>query len=252
MDLTSLYVLSIVFIATLIRSAFGFGEALVAVPLLAFCIPLGVAAPLAVLVSITVAAIVVAQDWKKIHLQSTGWLVFSTLFGIPLGLLLLTSSHQRAVKGTLAVIIILFAVYSLFGHKVTGRAPLELQRDHRGWLLASGFLAGVLGGAYGMNGPPLVVYGAMRRWTAPHFRATLQGYFLPASIIGMAGYWLAGLWTPAVTHYYLLSLPVTLLGVFLGRVINHRLHGEAFVKYLYVGLAGIGGLLLVQAVSGRV
>jgi uncharacterized membrane protein YfcA len=252
MNVISLYVLSIVFLATLIRSAFGFGEALVAVPLLAFCIPLGVAAPLAVLVSITVAAIVVAQDWKKIHLQSTGWLVFSTLFGIPLGLLLLTSSHQRAVKGTLAVIIILFAVYSLFGHKATGRAPLELQRDHRGWLLASGFLAGVLGGAYGMNGPPLVVYGAMRRWTAPHFRATLQGYFLPASIIGMGGYWLAGLWTPAVTHYYLLSLPVTLLGVFLGRVINHRLHGEAFVKYLYVGLAGIGGLLLVQAVSGRV
>jgi hypothetical protein len=42
------------------------------------------------------------------------------------------------------------------------------------------------------------------------------------------------------------------LGVFLGRVINHRLRGEAFVKYLYVGLAGIGGLLLVQAVSGRV
>jgi hypothetical protein len=39
------YVLFIVFIATLIRSAFGFGEALIAVPLLAFCIPLGVAPP---------------------------------------------------------------------------------------------------------------------------------------------------------------------------------------------------------------
>ena len=37
------------FIATLIRSAFGFGEALVAVPLLAFRMPLPVAAPLAVL-----------------------------------------------------------------------------------------------------------------------------------------------------------------------------------------------------------
>jgi len=109
----------------------------------------------------------------------------------------------------------------------------------------------VLGGAYGMNGPPLAVYGAMRRWSAQHFRATLQGYFLPASIIGMAGYWLAGLWTPVVTHYYLLSLPVTLLGAFLGRVINHRLHGEAFLKYLYLGLTGIGTLLLVQALTGR-
>jgi uncharacterized membrane protein YfcA len=245
-DATTLRVLFIVFIATLIRSAFGFGEALVAVPLLAFCIPLGVAAPLAVLVSITVAAIVVVQDWKKIHLHSTGWLVFSSLFGVPLGLLLLTSSHQRIVKGALAVIIMTFSAYSLIG-----RAPLELRRDSRGWLLACGFCAGVLGGAYGMNGPPLVVYGAMRRWSAQHFRATLQGYFLPASIIGMGGYWLAGLWTSAVTRYYLLSLPLTLLGVFIGRVINHRMHGEAFLKFIYLGLLSIGALLLVQAIIGR-
>ena len=241
-----MYVLFIVFIATLIRSAFGFGEALIAVPLLTFCIPLGVATPLAVLVSITVAVIVVVQDWKKIHLASTGWLVLSSLFGIPLGLLLLTSSHQRIVKAVLAVIIMTFSAYSL-----TGRTPLELRRDSRLWLLACGFCAGVLGGAYGMNGPPLVIYGAMRRWSAQNFRATLQGYFLPASVIGMGGYWLAGLWTSAVTHYYLRSLPIALLGVFLGRVINNRLRGEVFFKYLYIGLAGIGALLLVQAITGR-
>lgn len=65
MDAATLQVLGVVFLATLIRSAFGFGEALVAVPLLALCIPLKVAAPLAVLVSITIAATVVAQDWRK-------------------------------------------------------------------------------------------------------------------------------------------------------------------------------------------
>jgi uncharacterized protein len=218
----------------------------VAVPLLAICIPIEVATPLAVLVSITIAGLVVVQDWKKIHLRSTAWLVFSTLIGIPFGLLLLTSSHQRLVKASLGVIIIMFSVYSLIG-----RTPLELRHDSRGWLLACGFCAGVLGGAYGMNGPPLVIYGAMRRWSAQHFRATLQGYFLPASIIGMGGYWLAGLWVHAVTHYYLVSLPVTLLAVFLGRVINHRLRGEAFLKYIYVALAAIGALLLFQATAGR-
>jgi uncharacterized protein len=245
-DITTVQVLSIVFVAALIRSAFGFGEALIAVPLLAFCIPLKVAAPLAVLVSITIAAIVVVQDWEKIHLRSTGWLVFSTLIGIPLGLLLLTSSHQRMVKASLAVIIVAFSVYSLIG-----RAPMELRRDSQPWLFVCGFCAGVLGGAYGMNGPPLVIYGSMRRWSAQHFRATLQGYFLPASVIGMVGYWLAGLWIPAVTHYYLLSLPVTVPAVLLGRVINHRLKGEIFLKYVYVGLAGIGALLLIQAITGR-
>lgn len=245
-DFTLLYVLCVILIATVIRSAFGFGEALIAVPLLAFRIPLPVAAPLAVLVSITVAGVVVIQDWRKIHLRSAGWLVVASLLGIPVGLLLLTNSHQRGVKATLAVIIIVFSVYSLIG-----RAPLELKQDSRGWLLACGFCAGILGGAYGMNGPPLVVYGAMRKWSAQHFRATLQGYFLPASLIGMAGYWLAGLWTSTITRYYLLSLPTTFLGVFLGRAINHRLRGETFFKYLYLGLAGIGALLLAQAITGR-
>ena len=98
-----------------------------------------------------------------------------------------------------------------------------------------------------MNGPPLVVYGTMRRWSAPHFRATLQGYFLPASILGMAGYWLTGLWIPAVTHYFLISLPVTLLGVALGRIFNHRMGGGNFLKYIYRCLAVIGMTLLAQA-----
>lgn len=233
-----------VFIATLIRSAFGFGEALVAVPLLAFLMQLQVAAPLAVLVSITVAAIVVAQDWEKIHVRSAAWLIVSTLPGIPLGLLLLTSRHQLFVKAALGAIIALFSIYSLIG-----RAPFELKSDNRAWLVVCGFCAGILGGAYGMNGPPLAIYGSMRRWTAQHFRATLQAYFLPASLLGMAGYLAAGLWTRAVTRLYLVSLPVTLLALFLGRIINRRLSGGGFLKYIYAGLACIGAILLAQAVG---
>src|SRR5690242_8070899 len=231
MEATTLDVLLIVFLATLIRSAFGFGEALIAVPLLALFIPLKVAAPLAVLLSITVAAVIVAQDWRQIHVRSAGWLVASTVFGIPLGLVLLTSAHQQAVKVALAILIMAFAIYSL-----VGRRPPELHSDSRVWLLGCGFCAGVLGGAYGMNAPPLVMYGAMRRWSAQHFRATLQAYFLPASMLGMVGYSLAGLWTSRVTRYYLVSLPVALVAVWLGRVINHRFRGDTFLKYVYIGL----------------
>lgn len=242
---TVLHVLAIIFLATVIRSAFGFGEALVAVPLLSLYIPLEVAAPLAVLVSITVAAVVVVQDSQMIHVRSTVWLVLSTVCGIPLGLLLLTNSHQQIVKAVLGAIIIVFSVYSLIGRR------MELQHDHRGLLLVCGFLAGVLGGAYGMNGPPLAIYGSLRRWSAQHFRATLQGYFLPASVLGMFGYWIAGLWTHAVTHYYLICLPLTLAGVALGRAINHRLRAETFLNYIYIGLIGIGVLVLVQATAAR-
>ena len=61
MNATALHVLIVVFVATLFRSAFGFGEALIAVPLLTLFIDLKVAAPVAVLVSITIAAVVVLR-----------------------------------------------------------------------------------------------------------------------------------------------------------------------------------------------
>ena len=244
LDPTTLQILVVVFVATLFRSAFGFGEALIAVPLLALFLPLKIAAPVAVLVSITIAAVVVAQDWRKIHVRSAGWLVASSLAGIPVGLLLLASGHQQTMKIVLAILIIAFAVYSLVGRK-----PPELKSDSKAWLLGCGFVAGITGGAYGMNGPPLVIYGAMRRWSAQHFRATLQAYFLPASVIGMVGYWVTGLWVAAVTHYYLICLPVLLPAVWLGRVVNHRLHGDNFLKYVYLGLASIGAVLLAESVQ---
>jgi uncharacterized membrane protein YfcA len=240
-DGATLAVLAVIFLATVIRSAFGFGEALIAVPLLALLIPVEVAAPLAVLVSITVAVVIVLEDWHKIHLGSAWRLILSTLFGIPLGLLLLTAVAEPVVKGVLAVVIIAFSAYCL-----VRRTPVTLADDRLAWLF--GFGAGVLGGAYGMNGPPLVIYGTLRRWSAERFRATLQGYFLPASVVGMAGYWLAGLWVPAVTRYYLLSLPVAVAAIVLGRVVNRRLKGNAFLLYVHLGLILIGLALLVQSV----
>lgn len=241
-DWTTLQVLSILFLATFIRSAFGFGEALVSVPLLALLMPVEVAAPVAVLVSITVAAIVVAQDWRQVHFRSAGWLILATLFGTPLGLLLLTAIPAGVVKAILAVVIISFSAYSLLSQN---RA--QLNDDRMAWLF--GFGAGILGGAYGMNGPPLVMYGALRGWSPQHFRATLQGYFLPASLLVMCGYALTGLWTPQVTHYYLLALPLVLLAIFLGRALNQRLEAQAFLRFVHLGLIVISIILLVQAAA---
>jgi uncharacterized membrane protein YfcA len=239
-DGTLLAVLSVLFVATLIRSAFGFGEALIAVPLLALVIPVEVAVPLAALLSITVALVVVVQDWRHIHIGSAWLLIVSTLFGIPLGLLLLTTVPERIVRMVLGGVIISFSAYCLLS-----RRQLELKTDRLAWLF--GFGAGVLGGAYGMNGPPLVVYGALRRWSPQHLRATLQGYFLPASLIGMVGYWRAGLWVPVVTHYYLWSLPVAVVAILGGRMINRRLKGQGFVRYVHLGLIVVGTVLLIQS-----
>jgi len=237
------HVLAVIFFATIVRSTFGFGEALIAVPLLALTIPVEIATPLAVLLSITVAAFIIAQDWRKVHLRSAGWLLAPTFIGIPFGIAILTGVREQIVKAVLGTIIVAFSGYFLLAKR-----PPVLHTENRVWLLSCGFVAGVLGGAYGMNGPPLVLYGAMRRWSPQHFRATLQGYFLPASVVALLGYRWTGVWVPAVTHYYLVSLAVAVPAIVIGRVLNHRLRQESFIAYIHAGLVCIGLVLLVQAI----
>ena len=242
MDLMTFYILAIIIFATLFRSTFGFGESLIAVPLLILLIPIEIAVPFSVLISILIAAVVVIQDRKHIHFNSAKWLVIFAIIGVPIGLLLLIYGEENLVKSGLGIIIILYSIYSLLS-----KSNFQLETDNKLWLFICGFFSGVFGGAYGLNGPPLVVYGKMRNWTAQHFRATLQAYFLPVSIAGMFGYWYQGLWNSTVTQYFLISIPVIIPAVLIGRYFNHQLKDGAFLKYIYLGLICIGVLLLGQS-----
>jgi len=231
----------IIFVASIFRSAFGFGESLVAVPLLALFMPLDVAVPLSVLVSVTIAGFVVVQDHQKIHLKSAGNLIVYAMMGIPLGLWLLVHVAESGVKLGLGVLIICFAIYLLIGRQLKA-----LAEDHRWWLLGCGLLSGILGGAYGINGPPLVIYGAKRGWTAQHFRATLQAYFLIASLVGVLGYWYTGLLNMVLLRYFLWSLPAVIPAILIGRILNARMEGAHFFKYSYLVLLGLGVILIVD------
>lgn len=238
-EATIVEVVAVLFFATIFRTTFGFGEALVAVPLLALVIPIQVAAPIAVLASIVIAGFVVARDWRHIHLRSAGWLIASTLFGLPVGLLALKTVPEAVMKVLLAAIILAFSGYSL------ARARrLSLADDRFAWLF--GFCAGVFGGSYGMNGPPLAIYGSLRDWPPEKFRATLQGYFLPASALGMCGYGAAGLWTPMVTRLFAWALPAIALGIVAGRLLNRRLAADRFARLLHGGLMLVAVVLLWQ------
>src|SRR5581483_9102919 len=157
---------------------------------------------------------------------------------------LLVNVNDHVVKVALGAVIIAFAAWAL-----TAGRDRQLRGGHQVWLISCGLLAGVLGGAYGMNGPPLVVYGALRRWSPQRFRATLQGYFLPASIAGAIGYASIGLLNDTVTRDFLWSLPAVGVAIVAGRSINARIDGDRFLRLVYAGLLMIGAVLIGQAIG---
>src|SRR5262245_37785586 len=125
----NVFVVSVFFAATLVRSALGFGEALIAVPLLAFVLPVEIAAPVAVLVSITVAVVVLVRDWRHVNLRSAAWLVGFTCLGIPVGLFLLRAVPEPIVKGGLGFVVAAFAALSLRRQGV-----YQLHGDRFAWI----------------------------------------------------------------------------------------------------------------------
>lgn len=239
--MTIIFILIISFLASLVRSTLGFGEALIAVPFFLLFLPVDVAVPLAVMLSIVIALVVVIQDHKKIHFHSAKWLIIYAILGLPLGILILTYVNETFVKTGLGLLIISYSIYSLYFKR-----NKTLQEDNKLWLFVCGFLSGVFGGAYGVNGPPLVVYGNLRQWSAKHFRATLQAYFLPVSLLSVVGYFSKGLITREVNTYFLYSLITTIPAIFLGRYLNHKLKDGTFFKYVYWGLMVISVVLIVS------
>jgi len=239
--MTTFFVLLISFVATLVRSTFGFGESLIAVPLLILFLPIEISVPLSVLLSVLIAVIVVMQDHRKIHFQSAKWLILYAMPGIPVGLMLLLFASDFWVELVLGLLLVFHSLYSL----------LEKERPHQvtndqWWLFICGFLSGVFGGAYGINGPPLVVYGKLQRWSANRFRATLQAYFFVASTVSIIGYAYKGLISGSVVVNFLYAIPAALPAIFFGRYLNNRLGSNEFYRYVYMALLLVGVFLLIR------
>jgi len=233
-------VVGIIFVAAFVRSALGFGDAVIAMPLLAMVVGLKTATPLVAFMGPTISLLILARSWKGGDMRSAARLIAASWLGIPLGIYGLARLPEGPLKIALGALILIYGVFGL-------ARPGARIRNEKAWLpWLVGWTAGVLGGAYNTNGPPVVAYGMLKGWPPEGFRATLQGYFLPTGLMILAGHGIAGLWTGEVVKIYLYSLPAIGLGVVLGGLVNRKLTHDLFAKLVYGFLVLMGGILLVR------
>lgn len=246
-ELLILAVTIAVFLGALTRTTFGFGEAVVSMPLLVLLpVPLHTSIALMGLVSLTVAAVTITTGWRHINRQDLLPVVVAALMGIPVGLWMVTSVPPRLVTELLGVALIAYGAYSLSRKQMASNAARD-RGPQPIWGLVLGFASGVFGSAYNFTGVPVAIYGSFRGWQPQTFRSTMQAYFLVAGTLIVAGQGMSHMWTLKMARLYLFSLPAIAAAVLVGTTLHKYLPAAKFHRYVVLLTTALGSLLLVKS-----
>lgn len=236
--MTFLLLALIVFFAALMQTLSGFGFALLVMPLLTLVMGLGTAVPLVSLIAVTLYAVNLARYRRSINLGELKRLALAAALGVPVGLWVVTSVPETAVKFLLGLLLIAYALYAFFNPTLAFAVP-------KGWGYGVGFISGCLGGAYNVPGPPVIVYGSLRQWPRDEFRAVLQALFLLQGTLVVIGHSVMGDVTTAVLTFYLTAIPALFLGIFTAARLDARINKVQFRKLVTVLIFVLGVSLLI-------
>jgi hypothetical protein len=232
--------LLIVFSAIFISATFGFGDALINMPLLTLLLGSADTAPLVACLSMLNSGIIFFYDRGAADKQRLLPLLFSALLAMPLGFYVARMADEQVVKMILGGLIVAFAIYNLFIKQML--AVISMPRagfDPK--VIIFGTISGLFGGAYNISGPPVVLYGTLCAWSPLTFSATLQSFFFPLACTAVLMRASFGEYNSQVFMYLLIALPALIVATLLGRYANSRISNPArFQRIIQVMLLFLG------------
>jgi len=230
----------ILFVAYVIKGLSGFGSGLVAIPLLAFFLPLPFIVPVLALLSYT-GTVYQSVTYRRDVVWRDLWpLLPFSLAGITIALWLLVNADVTVLTFMLGVFIFCYAVYSLLPH--------DIKSGSRFWAVPAGAFAGLIGALFGTGGPFYVLYLKMRKVTKQQFRATITMIFLVDGGIRIFGYFYSDLFTIKMLVLALLLLPVLMLAMYVGQHIHIKINDRRFNQVVSTLLLMSGLSLAIKSV----
>jgi len=225
------------FLATLSQSVAGFGAPLISMPFMIEWLGVHVATSVSAFIGLLTALLVLIYYRSDFNLRSVINLLLPAIAGIPLGVYLLSALDGKIIMTALGVLILSYALYTLFKPNLP---PLE----HPAWAYVFGFLSGVMGGAFNISGPIIVVYAAFRQWPPNEFRSNLQGYFLVTNVFILISHAVDGNLNASFRQASLWALPGMLLAVAVGIYLGKRINVKLF-RQLILALLIVSGVRLI-------
>lgn len=222
--------------ASFIQRTTGFGFGIFIMTMLPILMPsYGEATALSGLLALTTSAIISFRmkeyiTWKRLLPILLTFIIISSG-----AICLLARIQDQTLRKVLGIVLIITSLYfTFFSRKIKLKTTLPYQ-------IGAGTISGIMGGFFGMQGPPAVLYFISSEPDKNHYMAMAQTYFLIGNSMMTIVRASNGFLTPAVGRCYLLCLAAVGIGTILGSWAFRHIPAKIFpyIVYTYIGVSGL-------------
>ena len=232
-----LYIILLAAGASFVQRTIGFGFGIFIMTALPYLMPsYAEAVTLSGLLSLTSATVVMIKyvkyvTWKRLLPIVGAFVIFSSIV-----ICLLDRIEGQAMRMILGVMLIIISLYFSFFKKQLQKVI----RPTRPWQLGTGTVSGIMGGLFGMHGPPVVIYLISSEPDKDHYMGMIQTYAVITNITMLAVRAYYGYITDVVGTTYIYGLIGLAIGVITGNWAYKRIPNKLFtyIVYAYIGISG--------------
>ena len=168
-------------------------------------------------------------DWRQVLP-----LALSSAVTLPIGVQVLVRLDAAVLTVAIGILVLAITALMAAGWRYRGHVGLATT-------LATGAVAGFLGGAIGIAGPPVILFWLAGQADAVRVRANLFAYFGCSSVTSLSTLAFTGLFTGDVLWLTLLLAPAFAVALLVGGRLFGRA-GERVFRFVALGIVGLIGL----------
>ena len=226
--------------AAFIQRVSGFGFGIFIMTVLPYFLPTyGEATTLSGSLALITSAIIVSKMWHQILWKRLLPILITFLIVSFIAIQFVSSAADATLKHLLGFVLIIASLWFLFfSNNINVRPTLLVQ-------ICMGTLSGAMGGLFGMQGPPAVLYFLSCTNTKEQYIALTQSFFLIGNIVMTIFRTREGYFTQSVMIGWSCGIIAVLLGTWLGSKVFNKipLNVLRYVIYLYMAVSGVIALL---------
>jgi uncharacterized protein len=230
----------VIFLAAIVRGFSGFGFSLLAITAISIVMPARDIVPSIFLLEVAASINLIPSIWREIDWRGIAFLLLGYVVALPFGVYALAHVPAPPMNIALGLFVIVTSIMMLKGFRLekTPTAPA---------IVATGAASGILNGAFGTGGPPVVLFYFSTPAAVAVGRASIIAFFLSTDTLGLGELARNGLVTTQSFAQFIAWLPVLLIGVAVGAKGFKHMDQTKFRRAVLVILIALAVVTLAKA-----